>query len=57
MLVKRPISSCIKGLAILIVTATFACIVGLVGAPMSLAQLAKLLGARLLRDSFRQAAA
>ena len=55
MLVKQLTSGCTKGLAILIITTTLACIVGLVGAPVSLAQLAKLLSAHFLRDSKRRA--
>ena len=44
-----------KGLAILVVLATVAGVVRLVRAAVSLASLAKLLGANLLRDSLRRA--
>jgi hypothetical protein len=54
MLVERLTSGCTEGLAILVITATLGRIVGLVGAPVSLAQLAKLLRAHFLRDSNRQ---
>ena len=57
MLVKQLTSGCTKGLAILIITPTLTRIEGLVGAPVSLAQLAKLLSARFLRDSNRRASA
>ncbi len=50
MLVGRLTSSWTEGLAILVITATLTCIVGQVGAAMSLAQLTKLLDAGLLRD-------
>jgi hypothetical protein len=46
---------CAKGLTILVILATLIGIVHLVGAAMSLAVLAKLLTANLLRDSIRRA--
>ena len=49
--VRRLASGWAEGLAILVIAAAVARVVGLVGATMSLAQLAKLLGTRLFRDS------
>ncbi len=45
--------TCAEGLTFLIIATTVACVMCLVGAAVSLAMLAKLLGMRLLRDSIR----
>jgi hypothetical protein len=52
---ERFFRFCTEGLAILVIMATLACIVGQVGAAVSLAQLAKLLDAHLLWDLIRRA--